>query len=127
LIDDPRFAKQADRFARSAELIAMFDAAFAKRDRDEWRVLLDEAGIVFECVAEMSDLSADGQMFDAGVLVPFENDAMLTIDSPFFVDGADKVRPRKAPAVGEHSDQILREIGYDDTVIAKLRENGIVA
>ena len=96
----------------------MFDAAFAKRDRDEWRVLLDEAGIVFECVAEMGDLSADRQMLDAGVLVPFENDAMLTIDSPFFVDGADKVRPRKAPAVGEHSDQILREIGYDDPVIA---------
>jgi crotonobetainyl-CoA:carnitine CoA-transferase CaiB-like acyl-CoA transferase len=127
LIDDPRFAKQADRFARSAELIAMFDAAFAKRDRDEWRAVLDEAGIVFECVAEMGDLSADRQMLDAGVLVPFENDAMLTIDSPFFVEGADKVKPRKAPAVGEHSDQILREIGYDDSVIAKLRESRIVA
>jgi crotonobetainyl-CoA:carnitine CoA-transferase CaiB-like acyl-CoA transferase len=105
----------------------MFDAAFAKRDRDEWRMLLDEAGIVFECVAEVGDLLADRQMLDAGVLVPFENDAMLTIDSPFFVDGVDKVRPRKAPGVGEHSDQILREIGYDDTVIAKLRENRIVA
>ena len=32
-----------------------------------------------------------------------------------------------APAVGEHSDQILREIGYDETVIAKLRESRIVA
>jgi crotonobetainyl-CoA:carnitine CoA-transferase CaiB-like acyl-CoA transferase len=127
LIDDPRFAKQADRFARSAELIAMFDAAFAKRDRDEWRALLDEAGIVFECVAEMGDLSTDRQMLDTGVLVPFENDGLLTIDSPFFVDGADKVRPRRAPAVGEHSDQILREIGYDETMIAKLRENRVVA
>jgi crotonobetainyl-CoA:carnitine CoA-transferase CaiB-like acyl-CoA transferase len=127
LIDDPRFAKQADRFARSADLIAMLDAAFVKRDRDEWRVLLDEAGIVFECVAEMGDLSADRQMLDAGVLVPFENDAMLTIDSPFFVTGADKVRPRKAPAVGEHSDQILREAGYDDAAIAKLRETRVVS
>ena len=127
LIDDPRFAKQADRFARSAELIALFDAAFAKRNRDEWRVLLDEAGIVFECVAEMGDLSTDRQMLDAGVLVPFENDTMLTIDSPFFVAGADKARPRKAPAVGEHSDEILREAGYDDTAITKLRENRVVA
>ena len=127
MIADPRFAKQADRFARSAKLIALFDAALAKRNRDEWRVLLDEAGIVFECVAEMSDLSTDRQMLDAGVLVPFENDTMLTIDSPFFVAGADKARPRKAPAVGEHSDEILREAGYDDTAIAKLRENRVVA
>ena len=127
LIDDPRFTRQTDRFARSAELIALFDTAFAKRNRDEWRVLLDEAGIVFECVAEMGDLSADRQMLDAGVLVPFENDAMLTIDSPFFVAGTDKVKPRKAPAVGEHSDEILREAGYDDTAIARLRENRVVA
>jgi crotonobetainyl-CoA:carnitine CoA-transferase CaiB-like acyl-CoA transferase len=127
LIDDPRFAKQADRFARSAELIAMFDAAFARRDRDEWRALLDEAGIVFECVAEMGDLSTDRQMLDTGVLVPFENDAMLTIDSPFFVGGTDKVRPRRAPTIGEHSEQILREIGYDEIAIAKLRESRIVA
>jgi crotonobetainyl-CoA:carnitine CoA-transferase CaiB-like acyl-CoA transferase len=127
LIDDPRFTRQADRFARSAELIALFDEAFAKRDRDEWRVLLDQAGIIFECVAEMGDLPVDRQMLDAGVLVPFENDSMLTIDSPFFVAGTDKVKPRKAPAVGQHSDQILREAGYDDAAIAKLRENRVVA
>jgi crotonobetainyl-CoA:carnitine CoA-transferase CaiB-like acyl-CoA transferase len=127
LIGDPRFTKQTDRFARSAELIALFDEAFAKRDRDEWRVLLDEAGIVFECVAEMGDLSADRQLLDAGVLVPFQNDAMLTIDSPFFVAGADKVKPRKAPAVGEHSDEILREAGYDEAAIARLHESRVVA
>lgn len=127
LVGDPRFCRQTDRFARSAELIALFDTAFAKRDRDDWRRLLDEAGIVFECVAEMGDLSADRQMLDAGVLVPFENDAMLTIDSPFFVAGANKVKPRKAPAVGEHSDEILREAGYDDAAIATLRENRVIA
>jgi crotonobetainyl-CoA:carnitine CoA-transferase CaiB-like acyl-CoA transferase len=66
-------------------------------------------------------------MLDTGVLVPFENDAMLTIDSPFFVGGTDKVRPRRAPTIGEHSEQILREIGYDEIAIAKLRESRIVA
>jgi crotonobetainyl-CoA:carnitine CoA-transferase CaiB-like acyl-CoA transferase len=127
LITDPRFVKQADRFARSGELIALFDAAFATRDRDEWRARLDEAGIIFECVAEMGDLFADRQMLAAGVLVPFENDEMLTIDSPFFVDGATKVKPRKAPAVGEHSTQILREAGYDDAAIAGMRDSKILA
>jgi crotonobetainyl-CoA:carnitine CoA-transferase CaiB-like acyl-CoA transferase len=127
LVEDPRFLKQSDRFARSSELIALLDAAFATRDRDEWRQRLDDAGIIFECVAEMGDVSADSQMRQAGLLVPFEDDTMLTIDSPFFVDGADKMKPRKAPAVGEHSDDILREAGYDEAAIAGLRDSGIVA
>lgn len=128
LIDDPRFVEQADRFARSAELIALFDAAFASRDRDDWRKRLDEAGIIFECVAQMGDLAADPQMKDAGVLVPIDgDDAMLTIASPFYVDGAGKVEPRKAPAIGEHSDEILREAGYDAAAIARLRSAKIVA
>ena len=127
LIDDPRFAKQADRYARSVELIALFDAAFATRDRDDWRQRLDAASIVFECVAEMSDLPHDQQAKDAGVLVPFEDGTMLTIDSPFFIGGAPKARPRKAPALGEHSYQVLRDAGYDDAAIAKLRDGKVVA
>jgi crotonobetainyl-CoA:carnitine CoA-transferase CaiB-like acyl-CoA transferase len=66
-------------------------------------------------------------MQEVGVLVPFENGKMLTIDSPFFAAGATKAKPRKAPAVGEHSEQILREAGYDDAPIAGMRESKIVA
>ena len=127
LVDDPRYAKQADRFARSAELIAQFDLAFEERDRDDWRQVFDAAGIVFECVAEVGDLAADQQMRDAGVLVPFENESALTISGPFFVTGADKVAPRRAPDIGEHSDQILREAGYDAAAIAQLRQAKVVA
>jgi len=127
LIDEPRYARQADRFAHSAELIAQFDLAFAERDRDEWRQLLDAAGLIFECVAEAADLSTDRQMLEAGVLLPIEGESTLTINSPFFVDGADKVKPGKAPNIGEHSDQILREAGYDEAAIAQLREGKVVA
>ena len=108
-------------------MIAIFDAAFATRDREDWRQRLDEAGVVFECVAEMADLPKDRQMLDAGVLVPFEDDATLTIDSPLYVAGIEKSKPRKPPALGEHSDAILREAGYDDSAIGQLREARIVA
>src|SRR4029079_1498032 len=50
LLEDQRYARQADRFARSSELIAAFDTVFATRDRDEWRRRLDSAAIIFECV-----------------------------------------------------------------------------
>jgi crotonobetainyl-CoA:carnitine CoA-transferase CaiB-like acyl-CoA transferase len=52
---------------------------------------------------------------------------MLTINSPIWIDGSEKVKPRHPPGIGEHSDEILRESGYDEASIQKLRESGAVA
>ena len=65
-------------------------------------------------------------MLDNDVLVPLE-DGTLTINSPIWVDGSEKVKPRPAPAIGEHSEEILRAAGYDDASIGALRAAGTVA
>ena len=127
LIDDARFATQPGRFANAAELSAALDAAFAARERSEWRHILTEAGIVFEIVASAEDVPGDRQAIDNGFLVPFDGDTMLTVDSPLYVGGAPKVKPRKAPEIGQHSDEILREAGYDAGEIERLRDNQTVA
>jgi len=126
LVTDPRFATKKDRHARSLELIKIFDETFATRDLAEWRKLLDGNGLVFGVVGILDDLPTDRQMIDNEVLVPFENDTMLTINSPIWVDGSTKVRPRLPPAVGEHSDEILRSAGYGETEIKQLRAVGTV-
>ncbi|MGJ5182100.1 CaiB/BaiF CoA transferase family protein [Bradyrhizobium oligotrophicum] len=127
LIDDPRFATKADRHARSVELIHEFDAVFATRPLSEWRKILDGSGLVFGVVGILDDIPNDRQMIENEVLVPFENDTMLTVNSPIFIDGQRKVAPRKPPAVGEHSDEILRGAGFDDQAIRTLRARGAVA
>jgi crotonobetainyl-CoA:carnitine CoA-transferase CaiB-like acyl-CoA transferase len=127
LIDDPRFATRPDRHARSVELIRIFDEVFATKDLAEWRKILDGNGLVFGVVGILDDIPNDKQMLDNEVLVPFENDTMLTISSPIWIDGARKVQPRKPPAVGEHSDEILRQAGYDEATIGTLRASGAVA
>ena len=127
LISDDRFATRADRHARSLELIKIFDEIFATRPLAEWRKLLDGNGLVFGVVGILDDIPTDRQMLDNEVLVPFENDTMLTINSPIWVSGASKVPPRKAPGIGEHSDEILRQAGFDEASIRKLRTSGTVA
>ena len=116
-----------DRHQRSLELIKIFDETFATRDLAEWRKILDGNGLVFGVVGILDDIPNDQQMIDNEVLVPFENDTMLTINSPIWVDGSKKVQPRKPPAIGEHSDEILRNAGYDGAAIGKLRASGTVA
>lgn len=126
LITDPRFATKPDRHARSIELIKIFDETFATRDLAEWRKILDGNGLVFGIVGILDDIPNDKQMLDNEVLVPFENDTMLTINSPIWIDGTKKVQPRKPPGVGEHSDEILRGAGYDEAAIKQLRSKGAV-
>jgi formyl-CoA transferase len=126
LIADERFATKAGRHARSLDLIQIFDEVFATKDLAEWRGILDGNGLVFGVVGILDDIPDDKQMLDNEVLVPFENDTMLTINSPIWVDGARKVQPRKPPGIGEHSDEILRKAGFDDAEITTLRRSGAV-
>src|SRR4051795_10023636 len=126
LVDDPRFATKAGRHARSVELIRIFDEIFATRDLAEWRGILDGQGFVFGIVGILDDIPSDRQMLDNDVLVPLE-DGTLTINSPIWVDGSEKVKPGPAPQIGQHSDEILRNAGYDDASIGKLRAAGAVA
>src|SRR3979490_227900 len=120
-ITDPRFATKAERHARSLELIKIFDEIFAGKDLTEWRKILDGNGLVFGVVGILDDIPADRQMLENDVLVPFENDTMLPINSPIWIDGSQKTAPRHPPGIGEHSDEILRGAGYDDAAIRQLR------
>ncbi len=127
LIGDERFATKTDRHRRSVELIKTFDEIFATRDLAEWRKALDGNGLVFGVVGILDDLPTDRQMIDNGVLVPFEGDTMLTVNSPIWIDGSQKVPPKRPPAIGEHSDEVLREAGFDEAAIRQLRASGAVA
>jgi crotonobetainyl-CoA:carnitine CoA-transferase CaiB-like acyl-CoA transferase len=126
LIRDARFATRPDRHARSLELIKLFDGIFATNDLAEWRKRLDGNGLAFGVVSILDDIPTDRQMIDNDVLVPFEGDGMLTVNSPIWVDGSQKTAPRRPPYVGEHSDEVLREAGYDEAAIRQLRASGAV-
>jgi formyl-CoA transferase len=127
LIADPRFATKPERHARSIELIGIFDAVFATKDLAQWRGILDGNGLVFGVVGILDDIPGDRQMIENDVLIPFEGDTMLTINSPIWIDGSNKQHPRHPPGIGQHSEEVLREVGFDDAEIQRLRTAGAVA
>jgi crotonobetainyl-CoA:carnitine CoA-transferase CaiB-like acyl-CoA transferase len=126
VLDDPRFATAASREAHARELIVILDAIFATKGQAEWRSILDDAGLIFGIVADMDEIAEDPQILASEALVPFAGGGTLTINSPFWVVGQQKVMPRPAPAVGAHSDEVLREAGYTDNEIRAFRAEGVI-
>jgi crotonobetainyl-CoA:carnitine CoA-transferase CaiB-like acyl-CoA transferase len=125
-LDDSRFATVERREEHAGDLLAILDRIFATRDLAHWRSVLDEAGIIFGIVAETSDIAEDEQVLAAGHLIPFADGDFMTVNSPIEIAGQQKVRPRIAPEVGEHSAAVLRDAGYGDSEIAALRDAGVI-
>ena len=122
----PRFASVASREEHAGALLTILDRIFATRDLAYWRRVLDEAGIIFGIVAETQDIAEDEQALAAGHLVQVSDADYMTVNSPIEIRGQEKIPPRRAPRVGEHSEQVLREAGYPKAEIAALREAGVI-
>ena len=121
LADDPRFATSASRKQNASALVKVLDEVFAQRDLADWRQILDAAGVTFGVVSSVNETSDDVQMQQIGALVPFADGMGLTVSSPFHIAGETKVAPRRAPAIGQHNDAVLREVGYSADEIERLR------
>src|SRR5271154_2828081 len=127
LTNDPRFATNESRKQYAADLARILDDECARRDLEDWRKILDGVGVTFGIVGTVNEVLDDRQMQDCGALVPFADGAQLTVSSPFHIDGVDKVPAQRAPAIGQHSEAVLREAGYAVDDIARLRELGVLA
>jgi crotonobetainyl-CoA:carnitine CoA-transferase CaiB-like acyl-CoA transferase len=127
LIADPRFATGPARLANARAMVEILDAAIADKTLAEWRAILDGHGLTFGFVATLDDMLADPQMRESEVLVPFEGEDLLTVNSPFAVKDSPKRAPRPGPGLGEHSEMVLAELGFSAERIQALRDGGIVA
>jgi formyl-CoA transferase len=127
LTDDPRFATDAARKQNARVLTGILDEVFRTRTLAEWRAVLDEVGVTFGIVATVDEALDDAQMQACGALVPFADGEGLTISAPFHVEGVDKVAARRAPALGQNTDDVLLQAGYSADEIGQMRAAGVVA
>jgi crotonobetainyl-CoA:carnitine CoA-transferase CaiB-like acyl-CoA transferase len=127
---DPRFKDAAARHANRDQIVALLDAEFAKRSLAEWRELFASANLTYGVAQTFDEVASDQQFIANNILVPLDDgsgQSRKTIDSPVHLDQETKVAPRRAPELGEHTEQILVELGFDTATIANLRAAGAVA
>ena len=127
---DPRFATPAGRRENGPALIAAFDEAFAKRTIEEWAEILDEADVVWAPVQTPAQVAVDPQAEAAGAFVDIateDGNRFRSVAPPVRFEGMEKDVYPGAPKPGQHTEEILRTIGYSEREIEDLRARKAVA
>jgi len=127
LAGDPRFSTNAARVERRVVLVPLLDALFGAKPADEWIARCREAGIPASLVRGVLEAlrSPAGRQLVATVAHP-ELGEYETVRNAIRFDG-ERLPIRSAPPrLGEQTDSILRELGYDAPAIERLRSSGVV-
>ncbi|MCC8952737.1 CoA transferase [Bradyrhizobium sp. Pear77] len=128
MLSDPRFADAERRHANSGALVAEIDRVFGGHPLAHWRSVLDAAHLPYGAVQVWDEIVKDPQLLANHILVPIAEGGgvTMTVDSPVVIKESPKVAPRTAPALGEHTDEVLEELGFDAAQIDELRAAGAI-
>jgi len=108
LIDDPRFRTPELRRANGPELVAIIDASVGAKDMP---------------VPGTQQAARDPQMVANGVFAEIEP-GLRTVANPLTIAGVEKVKPRMAPGVGEHTKEVLMSVGLSEAAVHDLIKRG---
>jgi crotonobetainyl-CoA:carnitine CoA-transferase CaiB-like acyl-CoA transferase len=129
LLEDERFASLRDRRRNGVALIALMDEAFAQKTIDEWKPILDEAGLIWSPVQTFEQAFEDKQMHEAGVYVDMpkaDGTSYKNIASPirFGDESTDPKGP--LPEIGQHTMDVLDQVGIDEETREKYLAAGVI-
>jgi crotonobetainyl-CoA:carnitine CoA-transferase CaiB-like acyl-CoA transferase len=129
LLTDPRFSDPAQLVTNMPQLTAILDELFGSQPMAHWYEVFNGVHVTFGAVRGPQEVVDDPQLRLNGVIVPLEGAGgklNSTISSPIQVHGVAKVPARRAPELGEHNDEVLKEIGFQDAEINDLRASGVI-
>lgn len=129
LIDDPNFTDHTGGPANFSELIPIFDEVFKTKTRDEWMDIFYEHGLMFCAVKTIQEVETDPQALANNYVVPFDHPVHGRLNIPGYPAhfSACLAGPRShAPAIGEHTHEVLKAMGFTDEDIGQLKKEGVV-
>ncbi|MFZ5833845.1 MAG: CaiB/BaiF CoA transferase family protein [Pseudomonadota bacterium] len=129
LATDERYATVRARGANMQALLGILEETFAQKDWAEWREILLANRITVAPINRVEDAIQDPQVLANRMLVDMDlggGRIVKTVNSPIWLDGAEKIKPRPPAELGQHTEEILRGAGCSDADIAALRENGAI-
>jgi formyl-CoA transferase len=122
LLTDPRFSDPAKLMANMPQLSAILDEVFGAEPMAHWYV-------TFGAVRGPQEVINDPQLQANDIIVPLNGAGgklTSTISSPLQVHGVAKVPAKRAPNIGEHNEEVLRQLGFSAAEIDNLRASGAI-
>ncbi len=129
LIDDPRFARNGSRIANRAELEPVLVAILAERTADEWAAIMDGAGVPCSPINTIDTVLSLPQVLQQELVIDLPRADIPEFRMPGIAikmsetPGTARLPP---PRLGEHTDEVLGELGYGSAEISRLRGARIV-
>jgi crotonobetainyl-CoA:carnitine CoA-transferase CaiB-like acyl-CoA transferase len=126
---DPRFATNALRHRHRPEIVARISALLATQPRAHWLEALERAKVPAGPINRVDEIASDPELIDRGFLYQLARGALHVpqVGLGIGVDGLSATPRLAPPALGEHSEEVLREIaGLDATELGRLREQGVI-
>ena len=129
LLADERFAEPGGLWHHRGELSDAIAEAVQTRTSDEWLTVFEELDVPVNRIAVVEETATDEQVLinemagkpdDPEITVP------MLVTHPVKITSVPAVGPKRAPDLGEHSAEILRELGYDDAAIASMLKDGVI-
>jgi CoA:oxalate CoA-transferase len=125
LKDDARFAANTDRTANHAVLEPMLMRHFAAQPRSHWLEKLQAANVPCAPIATVAEVAENPHLKERRMILNADHpafDGLIVPGSPLKTAGASGIPDTRAPALGEHTDEVLsRLLGYDSARLADLR------
>ncbi len=132
LASDPRYATMEARSQIAPECVALLDAAFASKPRDEWIQLLrdDKSDLIYTIVNTVDDLPTDPQILANDYVVDFDHPqhgSTSVVGIPVGLSETPGSVRTAAPELGQHTEEVLLDVlGWDWDRISELRDKEVI-
>jgi crotonobetainyl-CoA:carnitine CoA-transferase CaiB-like acyl-CoA transferase len=130
LADDPRFAKNQDRVRHRGVLVPLLEQVMKQKRKADWLAALEAAKVPCGAINNLDEVFADPHVRERGMVTAWSHplaDPVRLVASPLKLSGTPVRSDLPPPLLGEHTDEVLRELlGYDAARIAALRAQEVI-
>ena len=129
IVDDPRFRTNADRVRNRAETLGRVQAALMTRPAVAWNEALAAAGVPCSPINSLAQLLRHPHSDASGIIVKYDHaqaGSLKSVGHPVRINGQARTAGRAPPALGQHTDEVLSELGMSPERIDVLRDAGVI-